>query len=368
MPVRKRGDKWSWFIELAKVDGKRQRKSKGGYKIKKEAELALIKAQEEYENCGKITVESNMSMSDYMDSFYETYSLVKLKYSTQVTHENAIKNFIKPHLGEYKLNNITPALIQDLFDDMYKRGYAKQYLKKIHNVLSKSLKLAVYPHELLKQNPMQYVSLRDYRYNDNDEISTISISNFKKISNYYKGEEHYFYIPISIAFHTGMRRGEVLALKWENVDLDAKTINITHSITYKKGGEWELNSPKTKTSYRTISIGDTLVNILKEHKENMNRLHPNIDFVCIKPNDSGKIITAYDIRYMNRVTRSKFGMYFSIHTLRHTHATLMLEGGVPMKVVSERLGHKNISTTMDIYTHVTKKLERDSTNIFESML
>jgi integrase len=368
MPVRKRNNAWSWYFDLAKVDGKRRRKEIGGYKTKKDAELALIKFQEEYESCGKVTIESDIGVSDYMDYFYENYSKVNLKYTTQVTHENAIKNFIKPHLGKYRLRTVTPSLIQELFDNMYKKGYAKQYLKKIYTVLSISFKLAVYPHQLIKQNPMEHVTLRDYRYDDNQELSILSLDDFKKISNYYKNEEHYFYIPIVIAFHTGMRRGEVLALRWQDISLDDKTIHIKHSITYKKGGEWELNSPKSKSSYRKIAIGDTLVNILKEHKKKMNKLHPDIDFVCIKPKDGGKLITAYDIKYMNRITRDIFGLYFSMHSLRHAHATMLIEGGVPMKAVSVRLGHKNISTTMDIYTHVTKKLERESTNIFESML
>ena len=367
MPVRKRGDKWSWYFNLATVGGKRQRKEKGGYKTKKEAELALIKAQEEYENCGKIVEETNMSVADFMDYFFKNYSKLNLKYYTQNVHKNAIEVHIKPYMGHYRLRSITPAILQNFFDDLYKKGYAKESLKKSYGVLSKSFKMAVYPYGFLKQNPMEHVTLRDYRYDVNSELKFISKDDFNRVATYYKNENHYFYIVIEIAWHTGARRGEILALRWNDIDLDNKTIHIKHSITFKNGGVWELNSPKTRTSFRKIAIGDTLVNILRKHKTKMNKLHPNTDFVCIKP-ITGKLINIYDTKYMNLRTQQKFGIHFDLHSLRHSHATMLIEGGVPMKAVSERLGHTNISTTMDIYAHVTKKLERESINIFESML
>ncbi|MDK2584238.1 tyrosine-type recombinase/integrase [Romboutsia sedimentorum] len=368
MSVRKRGDKWAWCINLANIDGKRQRKEKGGYATRKEAQLGLIKAQEEYENCGKITIESNMSMSDYMDYFYENYSKVNLKYYTYYcVHRNSIENHIKPSMGHYRLKSITPAILQSFFDEMYKKGYAKESLKKVFGVLGKSFKLAVYPYEYLKQNPMEHVSLRDYRYDKKEDIRVVDKCIFQKVADYYKQEEHYFYIPIIIAFNTGMRRGEVLALRWEDINFDDKSISIKHSITFKEHGKWELNSPKTHSSIRKIAIGDTLLDILKKHKDRMNLLHPNANFVCIKPS-TGKLITIYDLKNVNKKTREIFDIGFNMHDLRHTHATMLLEGGVSLKLVSGRLGHANIYITADIYMHVTKKLERDSVNIFESML
>lgn len=368
MPVRKRGNKWSWYFNLAKVDGERQRKEKGGYKTKKEAELALIKAQEEYENSGNVTIESDISVSDYMDYFYENYSKVNLKYYTiHTVHRNSIENHIKPALGHYKLKSITPSILQTFFDNMYKKGYAKESLKKVYGVLGKAFKLAVYPYGYLKQNTMEHVSLRHYRYDNKENIRVIDKDTFQNVANYYKQEDHYFYIPIMIAFHTGMRRGEILALSWEDINFEDKSISIKHSITFKKGGIWELTSPKTHSSIRKIAIGNTLLDMLKQHRDKMSLLHPDKNFVCIKPS-TGKLITIYNLKNVNRRTREIFGIGFNMHDLRHTHATMLLEGGVPLKLVSERLGHANIYITADIYMHVTKKLERDSINIFESML
>lgn len=367
MPVRKRGNTWSWYFDMAKINGKRQRKEKGGYKTKAEAEKALAKAKEEYETCGKITFETEMSVHDFMNYFYENYSLVKLKYYTIGVHANCINKHIIPAIGHLKLKSITPAVLQNIFDDMYKNGYAKETLKKVYGVLSKSFKMANYPWEFLKTNPMDHVSLRDYRYNENEELKIVSKEDFNTIANYYRSIDHYFWIVIQIAWHTGMRRGEILALRWQDIDLINKTIHIKHSIVFKKGGVFELMSPKTSSSYRKIAIGDTLVSILSEHKERMKLLHPNIDFVCIKPT-TGKLINIYDTKYMNLRTQQMFNIHFDLHSLRHSHATMLIEGGVPMKAVSERLGHNNIATTMDIYTHVTKKIERDSVNVFESMI
>lgn len=368
MPVRKRGNSWSFYFELAKVNGKRRRKEKGGFKTKKEAEIALAIAIEEYENCGKIKEETNMSMSDFMDYFFKNYSKVKLKYYTQNTHSSHIEFHIKPKLGHYRLKSITSAILQDFFDDMYKKGYAKETLKKSYGILSKSFKLAVYPYSLLKNNPMEHVTLRDYKYNNKQKVRVIDKEVFEKVANYYKQKEHYFYIPIIIAFHTGMRRGEILALRWKDIDFEDKSISVNHSVTFKKTGNWELTSPKTFSSIRRIAIGNTLLSILREHKTKMKSLGIHSDFVCVNPNTK-KLISIYSLKDLNRKTREIFDVeYFNMQDLRHTHATMLLEGNVPLKTVSERLGHANIYITADTYMHVTKKLERESIKIFESML
>lgn len=369
MPVRQRpSGKWSWYFDMAPVAGKRQRKEKGGYKTKAEAEKALIQFKEQYETCGKVTIETDMSVSDFMDYFYQNYSDINLAYNTKINvHRNSIDNHIKPAIGHYKLKSVTPKILQDFFTNLYKRGYKKESLKKVYGVLSKSFSMGLYPWEFIRFNPMKYVTLRDYRYDENRELVIISKEDFNRVSNYYKETDNYFYIVINLCYHTGMRRGEALALKYNDIDLDNKIIHIRHSITYMKNGTWELKSPKTYSSYRSIAIGETLCDIIREHKSKMKLMHPNQDFICAKLSN-GKMITIHDTKYMNRRTREIFGIDFSLHSLRHTHASMLLACGVSMKIVSEKLGHNNISTTMDIYTHVSKKLERDSVNLFESML
>lgn len=131
-------------------------------------------------------------------------------------------------------------------------------------VLSKGLRMAVYPYQFIKENPMQYVQLPKIKEKQKDkkDLKIITIEEFNKIIERFP-EGSSFYIPCQIAFHTGMRAGEVCALTWDCVDLKNKTIRVEKTLIGKGKGIWELASPKTESSYRTIAIGDTLVNILK---------------------------------------------------------------------------------------------------------
>lgn len=156
-------------------------------------------------------------------------------------------------------------------------------------------------------------------------------------------------------------------------NLKEKTVRVEKTLVNKGKGIWELASPKTKSSYRTIAIGDTLVNILKKHKKSQieNKLrygtyYKDSNFVCTKEN--GELVTTDSLKYLSRVVNYELGIDFNFHSFRHTHATMLLEAGANIKDIQERLGHSRLSTTMDTYSHVTRKMKLDTVNIFESII
>ena len=371
--VRKRGKTWSYFFDMGKVDGKRKKKEKGGFRTKKEAEAALRNALIEFEKCGSLIDESNISVSDYFDHWYKEYVLVNLKHNTQQYYLRIITKHIKPTLGSYKLKSLTPAVIQEFLNKKQLAGFSKSSVSNFYGVLSGALKAAVYPYQFIKQSPAQYVKMPKFNnIESNNKLKIITLEQFQAIINRFPQGSN-LYIPLQIAFNTGMRAGEVCGLTWDCVNLEDSSIKVEKILIGKGKGRWEFGTPKTESSHRIINIGDTLVKILKQHKtwQKENKLkygkyYKDSDFVCTKEN--GQNITPNSIKYLSRVVNYELDIDFHFHSLRHTHATMLLESGAEPKDIQARLGHNKISTTMDTYAHVTKKMKNNTVNILEGIL
>jgi integrase len=203
---------------------------------------------------------------DYCDYWYKEYALINCKYNTQVAYKAIIDNHIKPELGLYKLKGIQPAVLQQFINKKYSFGYSKNHLFNIYTVLSGSLKAAVFPYQFIKENPMQYVKMPKYEHSKTEtNYKVINKEDYGKIIERFPYGSS-FYIPLMIAYHTGVRVGECTALTWDCIDLDKKTINITKQLL-KKNKDWHFGPTKTASSVREIDFGDTLCNILKQHKK-----------------------------------------------------------------------------------------------------
>lgn len=384
--VRKRGKKWYYYFDIGTIDGKRKRIERVGGNTKKEALESLRKALCEYDGSGSYIEESKIMFADFLDYWLEHYVKINCKYLTHRNYTNIVKVHLKPALGMYKLKAITPAILQTYLNNLQKEGYAKTSVDNFKGVLSNIFKYAVYPMQYLKENPMQYVKTPKYDLKKENKLKIISLDDYKRILNRFP-EGHKLNIPIQIAFHTGLRAAEVCGLTWDNINFKEKTLTVDKILLTKDGGENELQTPKTKSSYRTIAIGDTLLNVLKQHKKKQmeNRLkygefyidNKNIDykdyqtakesgFIC--KSENGEIVTTLSVRHLSQVVNKQLKIPFSFHSLRHTHATMLIEAGANMKDVQERLGHSRLSTTMDTYSHVTEKMKRDTVDIFENII
>ncbi|WP_330369396.1 site-specific integrase [Metaclostridioides mangenotii] len=329
--IRKRGKKWYYYFDLGIVDGKRKKVERVGGTTKKETEKALRDAINEYESRGKYIEESEMSYSDFLNLWYENYVLVNCKTNTKTSYLSIIDKHLKPAIDRYKLKNITPSLIQSFINSLYKSGYSKNYLSSIAMITRASLEYAVYPLELIKENPCKYIKLPKYE-NEKKEIKIITKEQFDKLIDRFPPGTLY-YIPFQIGYYTGMRGGEVTALTWDDINLKEKTIEVNKTLIINGEYKYEIGTPKTKTSYRTITIGDTLVNILKKHKKYQMEMKlkygehyrdkefiiPNL--VCTNENGTYTKLRSFD--YLTRVAKQKLGFDFTFHMLRHTHATML---------------------------------------------
>lgn len=403
--VRKRGKTWSYYFDLGKVDGKRKKKEKGGFRTKKDAEAALVKALNEYNNTGQVFTPSEITVSDYLDQWFALYCEPNLKYGTQQGHWFNIKNHLKPALGDYRLRSLTPAAIQEFVNGLQSSGYAKGTVLQIYSTLRSALKYAVEPLQYISVSPAQLVKIpRNAR--KPRERHALSMDEWGRIINRFPTGSRY-HIPLMIGFYCGLRIAETCGLTWDNIDLEKRSITVNHQITLHENNQdnepmrsWNISDTKTSGSNRVIPFGETLCRALKAEKSTQaknemklggryiiqtaeKRLSKRGDtlfkiasfpkeeapllsrahMVCV--NHLGHHTTPSLFEYCTRVINNELGIKFDYHTLRHTHATILIESGADVKNVQTRLGHSNIQTTLQTYVHDTETMAARSVELFE---
>jgi integrase len=370
--VRQRGDKWYFSFELAKVGGKRRRIEKIGGTTKKEAEIALSVAMVEYLNAGSIFNVTESSVSDYLDYWYENYVEVELKYNSQRDYKRIIDKHIKPAIGKYKLRTITPAVLQTFLNNKKIAGFSRGSLSGFRGVLSSAFSKAFYPYQFIKTNPMLHVKTpRVDSVKTPDDLKIITTSDYKKILNRFPRGTR-FYLPIVIAYNTGLRVSEVCGLTWDYVDLAAKTIQIKEILISMPHGQYAYGTPKTESSNRIISISSDLVSELKaqklyqiENRSKYGQFYTDNNSVCTEEN--GQVVKTDAIKYLSRIVNKKLGITFNFHSFRHTHASMLLAAGANIKAIQARLGHANYLTTMNLYAHITPELKAETDLLIEEL-
>lgn len=394
--IRKRGNNWYYAFDVGVVNGHRKRIERYGGKTKGEAQETLRKALEEYNTAGNVLKLTQMNVEQYFEYWFENYVKKDLKENTQINYRNILDKYIIPTIGIYKVKTISPAVLQKLMNNLSEGDLAEHSVSIILSVIRQAFKMAVFPYQLIKENPANYVRMPKYfedKRKTRESLRLINMDQYKQILSI-TPKANDFYIPLQIAFNSGLRRGEVCGLEWDCVDFSANTIEVKQQMlqpnskyvkkdtddksentrTVSVGSTLvKLGPPKTEASYRTILVGQTLIDILKEHRKHQmeqrlryGKYYQESNFVCTKEN--GTPITPNVIKYQCTRIHNTLGFPFNFHSLRHTHATMLLEHGANIKEIQARLGHKKIETTLDTYTHVTKKMDRETVDIFERMM
>lgn len=369
-----KGNNWYYRLDIASVNGKRNRIERYVGKTKAEAEETLNRVINDYQSTGSLPISTKLSTQDYLEYWYDNYVMVELKLNTQKNYRGIMDKHILPVIGSFYLKDIKPGTLQELLNQKKEDGYAKQTLAIMKGIFNKAFSMAVYPYEFLKTDPSQFVKVPNYdqkEWKDKGDLKIISFDDFKRLSEIVPSHSPY-YIAMMISFQTGLRRAEVCGLKWENIDFEEETLTV-EQIMIQDGSEWILGTPKTQSSYRTIHIGKSLIEQLKKarlrQKENKlfyRNYYDDNDFVCTKEN--GNPVTLNSIKWYTEKFRKQSGVDFNFHSFRHTHATMLLENGAKPKEIQVRLGHSRLSTTMDTYAHVTKKMKKETVDIFESIM
>ncbi|HET7480562.1 MAG TPA: site-specific integrase, partial [Rubrobacteraceae bacterium] len=272
--------------------------------------------------------------------------------STFDRYEGAVRLHIKPALGRLKLKKLTPAHVQSFYRDRLDAGCAQASVNKMHVVLHKALKQAVEWHMVPRNVAGAVKAPRPAPR----EMHPLSAEETRRLLEAARGDRlEALYV---LAVHTGMRQGELLALKWQDVDLENATMSVRRTVT-KSGGKLLLGEPKTKKSRRTIQLTGAAVRALRGHLDRQMKEIEHLgnlyrDDGLVFTSEVGTIINPTNLRKRSFASLLKKARLPGIrfHDLRHTCATLLFGRNVHPKYVQELLGHSNVGITLDTYSHV----------------
>lgn len=369
----KRGSTWTVVVDLGRDEnGKRQQKSKGGFKTKKEAEKALNELIVTIEK-GDYFVSEDMIFKDYLEKWLNEYCINNLAPKTIKTYNQLINAYIAPKLGNIKLNKLKPLDLQSFYNYLQNDlNLSGTTALRCHEVINISLKHAV-QWQMLNKN---VATLVQRPKKNKTEMNVLTAEQTNKLLERLKGLT--LYLPVLLSVTTGMRRGEVLGLTWNHVDLDNGAIYIENQLQ-KINDKFELVPTKTAKSKRKVALLPYTIPILKEERKKQIEYRLllgeeyNSAFNLVYCQANGRpydpdYVSRNFLRQMNKISKELDIPKIRFHDLRHTHATLLLSSNVNAKIVSERLGHSNIGITLDTYTHVLPDMQKEAAETLNSLM
>lgn len=380
------GAKWAFTVDIGidPVTGKRRQKVKSGFNTKQEAEEAVATLIHEL-NEGTYLEETDKTFSDFAIEWLPIYSESKnVKLGTIRVRLHEIGRLL-PYFAQLKLRDITRKMYQDALNDLKDQGLSDSTREGINRtarmIFRKALEL-----ELIKKDPTEFAYVKKDKKTieqlEEEEVPKYlekeELALFLKTAKQY-GLEH-DYLAFLILAYTGIRVGELVALKWKDVDFLNHTISITKTYYNPKNNavEYQLVTPKTRKSRRKIVVDEDVIQTLKDHKENQNQVikrldddYYNKDFIFAKmERQFGYPIVIKNVRdRMKRLLRmAGLKEELTPHSLRHTHTSLLAEAGVSLEQIMDRLGHTDDQITKNVYLHVTQEMKKEASQKFSELM
>ena len=367
--IRKRKDgRWEGRYTVGRdpITGKQIFKNVLG---KTQAEVRK-KLKQAIEDSGKLdfTKTGKYTVGQWMDVWFENYAQLKVRPSSHQTYKGYIKNHIKPHIGDIPIEKLTSLELQKFYrklltegrvprieSENQPKGLSPKTVRNINQVISSAMEMAK-EQKLILENPTERCALPKVEHREMKTLPAEQLATFLREARE-SGVYELYYLDLA----TGLRRGELLGLKWEDIDLEQGIIHVRRQVA-RINGEVKEVPLKTKNSYRSIAISQDAVNMLRGLKAQGLSEY-------VFPSPTGGPISPDSVRHMLHRVLKRAGLpELRFHDLRHTFATLALQNGVDIKTVSGMLGHFSAGFTLDTYAHVTTAAQKEAANTMGNVL
>lgn len=375
--LRKDGRYSARFVDKS---GKRRVKY---FKTLPEARNWLDEARHK-DKVGKFFIDPSMTVDEWFDKWIASISPV-LAHNTIRNYVNRYEINIKPFIGNMKLSMVRPLHCQSILNQMRNGEYAASTIDQTYSTLGTMLKAAI-ANGLIESHPLDGVTHKKVEKHSK-KVVYLTVEEQEAFLN--TAKNHHNYEQFVFLLETGLRIGEMIALTWNDIDWENRTITIERSMEYRyQVGEWVAGPPKSVESYRTLPLTDAAFSVLQElyankdtrkeakelskiltyedKKTHMMKSFCMKDLVFLNWRTGMPTKTSSYDTYLLKLTKLANVKHISSHSLRHTYATRAIERGVNPPVLQKLLGHKSITTTMGTYVHITDNSLRNAVSVFEN--
>ena len=362
--IRKRNKNYIVYLEyLDKDSNKRKQKNMGSFSKKKDATIRLTEVKNDLHK-DDLSLPNNHTVRTFLEDF-----LSKHKHNISITTYNCYRRICNKYiftiLGEYNLQELKPIYLQNYFDDLI--GILSPQTLKLHfNILNLAFKKAS-RLKLINENPLEFVELPRAKKFRNDIYNTEDMIELLRVS---RGTEMELYVLLATGL--GLRISEILGLTWDNIDFEDNLITID-KISVRNERKVILKSPKTESSERTISAPLEITNSLKKLKKKQlelklqGKLKNKENLIFFDKNEQPIAQDVVSKKFKKFLQQNNLH-HIRFHDLRHSHVTLLINSKIPIKVISERVGHSNINTTLNIYAHTLKEMDNEASDKISQQL
>ena len=369
--IIKRGDK-TWLVRIftgRNEKGKRHYHNHTVKGTKKDAQTYLTAKMRE-KDTGTFVESSSMSVNDYLDKWLET-AKTQVRERTVQGYKDMLSTYARPTLGNKRLSDVKPLDIQTLYSSLTEQGLSANTVCHAHIILKIAFKQAV-GWRMIPFSPA--ADVKPPQEATRREIQVLSPEDAIRFLACADGDR--YYALFNLALSKGLRPEEYLGLLWENIDLNNGTMNVKTTMVMRRGGGWYFGEPKSKSSWRTLTLPSSTVRALVEHKRNQaeERLRLGSSYeknglAFTTPFGTPVDITNLRVRHFKPIIkRAKLSEKFTLYSLRHSFVTLSLLAGVDAKTVSEEAGHSSVSFTLDVYAHVLPSMKQSAAEKLEKLL
>lgn len=367
--VRKRGNKWAVIIYLGRdKTGKKKQKWYSGYTSKKEADDALADILQDVKK-DRIVDHNKLTAKAFFDMWVKDHAEPNLTPSTSDKYRSAAAS-AAASFGSMAMQKVTPYHIQKWVNEMNESSVSKSTVQTYYNAIKASFNKAI-SWRIISLSPFRDITRPKVKRQAMRTLTANEVAHLLAAA-----EGHPMYLVILLAASCGLRRGEILGLKWGRIDLNAQVLQVVESYTESTKG-LHLAEPKTESSRRSVNFSDTVKKALLEQKARQMEIitsAPIVDITTLTDNklkdihvctwdDLQPLRPSYATNKFSKLLKEANLPSIRFHDLRHTHATLLLQAGAHPKVVQERLGHSNISITLDTYSHVLPTMQKEAAQL-----